>query len=75
MRKTERTIVPGSNRHLMQLAMEQTSPPPLTLVQRVSQLELFLSKLGSPDELKHRIKNLEDKMFNSNNSKGNGIGI
>ena len=63
MRQSERPIIPGSNRHLMQLAMEKSTPPKATLSQRVTNLESFRDQLGSVTELKSRLENIEHMLF------------
>lgn len=75
MQKNVRPAVPGTNRQLMQLVTEHASSPPLSLAQRVSQLELILSKLGPADELKLRIQNLEKLTYNAKNTHTNGFDI
>ena len=75
MRRTEKTIIPGSNRHMMQMALEHASPPSQSLTQRVSRLELLVKQLGFDEDVRIRIEHLTDKSFNPKNNENNGINI
>ena len=63
MVKSEKSIVPGSPRHLMQQTMEKDVPQEPSLQQRVTKLETFKEQLGSVTELKSRIDNIEHMLF------------
>ena len=67
MPKTERTIIPGSNRHFLSLAREKASHPEPSLQQRVTTLETYKEELGSASELKLRIQHLEESMRTPSN--------
>jgi len=68
MRRADKSIVPGSNRHYLKLALAKASPPEHNPVLRVSRIESMQEQLKCLADLKSKIQHLEECVIQSLNT-------